>query len=262
MNDILEKIIQNKKIEIEKNKSRCSYSSLEKLINNQKNRNFKELLYNSHKMKKNNIIAEIKKGSPSAGIIIDDYSPENIAVEYEKAGIGAISILTDEKFFFGEIDHLSVVSKITNLPIIRKDFIIDEYQIIESKSLGADVILLIASCLSKKKIKYLSNFAKSINLEVILEVHSKDELSNLCDTIDVIGVNNRNLKKFKTDINISVNLATLIPNSFMKISESGISTHNEIKILKKYGYDGFLIGESFMREKDPVLACKNFISKI
>ena len=134
---------ENKKVEIEKNKSRCSYSSLEKLLIDSENRNFKELLFNSHKMKKNNIIAEIKKGSPSAGIIIKDYMPENIAVEYEKSGVGAISILTDNKFFYGEIDHLSVVNKITNLPIIRKDFIIDEYQIIESKVYKAEAILLI-----------------------------------------------------------------------------------------------------------------------
>ena len=149
-----------------------------------------------------------------------------------------------------------------NIPILRKDFIIDEYQIIESKSLGADVILLIAACLSKKDVNNLSHFAKSFNLQVILEIHSEKELSYLCDYIDIVGVNNRNLKKFETDINNSVNLAGMIPSSFLKISESGISTSKEIFLLKEYGYDGFLIGENFMKKKDPVSACNDFIKKL
>ena len=255
---ILKEIITNKVKEVDYLKQNNSIKNLEKSIF------FSKKTFSlKHSLKdKSGIISEFKRKSPSISDINLNAEVLQVAKGYELANSSAISILTDNLFFGGEnLDLVSVRNQI-NIPILRKDFIIDEYQIIESKSLGADVILLIASCLSKKKIKYLSNFAKSINLEVILEVHSKDELSNLCDTIDVIGVNNRNLKKFKTDINISVNLATLIPNSFMKISESGISSHNEIKILKKHGYDGFLIGESFMREKDPVLACENFISKI
>ena len=255
---ILKEIILNKRKEIDYLKKNNPISEIEKsLFFGREVISLKKSL-----IEKSGIISEFKRKSPSISDINLNAEVLQVAKGYELANSSAISILTDNLFFGGEnLDLVSVRNQI-NIPILRKDFIIDEYQIIESKSLGADVILLIASCLSKKKIEYLSNFAKSINLEVILEVHSKDELSNLCDTIDVIGVNNRNLKKFKTDINISVNLATLIPNSFMKISESGISSHNEIKILKKHGYDGFLIGESFMREKDPVLACENFISKI
>ena len=248
MNDILEKICQNKKIEIEKNKARCSYSSLEKIMNNQKNRNFKELLYNSHKMKKNNIIAEIKKGSPSAGIIINDYSPENIAVEYEKSGVGAISILTDKKFFFGEIDHLSVVSKITNLPIIRKDFIIDEYQIIESKVYKADAILLILSILNDNQIKKFIKLAKEFNLDCLVEAHTKEELQRAINIgYPVIGINNRNLKNLSINLDNTLDMIKNIPNEFIIVAESGIKTKKDIDRFNNLGIHNFLIGESILK---------------
>ena len=181
---------------------------------------------------------------------------------YEFSNSSGISILTDSKYFGGSNKDITSVRSLINIPILRKDFMIDEYQIIESKSLGADIILLIAACLSEEEVKNLSRFAKSFNLQVILEVHSEEELSYLCDSIDIVGVNNRNLKKFKTDINSSVNLASKIPSTFLKISESGISNSNEIFLLKEHGYDGFLIGEKFMRNDDPVSACNDFIKEL
>ena len=263
MSNILQKICEDKSKELEETKKRCSFKTLEKLISSKlEKREFKEKLLSAQKNKKNFIIGEVKKQSPSAGEIISDYKPEDIAILYERSGVGALSILTESKYFLGNIDHLSLVKKKTNLPILRKDFILEEYQIVESKSLGADIILLIAACLSKEQVKNLSRFAKSFNLQVILEIHSEDEIAHLCDSIDVVGVNNRNLKKFETDINNSINLASMIPSSFLKISESGISTSNEIFQLKEYGYNGFLIGENFMKNNDPVSACNDFIKEL
>ena len=167
MKDILSKICENKKIELEITKQRCSFSSLEKILQNKNNRNFKELLINSHDKKKNNIIAEIKKASPSAGVIIKEYFPEIIAADYEKSGVGAISILTENTFFQGDLDHLSLINKKTNLPILRKDFIIDPYQILESKVYQADAILLIVSILSDNQIKDFINLAKQYRLDCL-----------------------------------------------------------------------------------------------
>ena len=213
-------------------------------------------------IEKSGIISEFKRKSPSKPDINLGAYVFPIARGYELSNSSGISILTDSKYFGGSNEDITSVRNDINIPILRKDFIIDEYQIIESKSLGADVILLIAACLSKKDVNNLSHFAKSFNLQVILEIHSEKELSYLCDSIDIVGVNNRNLKKFETDINNSVNLAGMIPSSFLKISESGISTSKEIFLLKEYGYDGFLIGENFMKKKDPVSACNDFIKKL
>ena len=161
-------------------------------------------------------------------------------------------MLTDQKFFGGNINDIIESREITNLPILRKEFIIDEFQVVESKAIGADAILLIAACLDEKSIRNLSICAKSIGLDVLVEVHDKNEL-NLCfhETVDVIGINNRNLKNFKVDLNQSKILSKLIPNEYAKISESGISNSSEILLLKDYGFDGFLIGEKFMSKSNP-----------
>ena len=173
MNDILKKICENKKIELELSKKKCSYSSLEKLINDSKNRKFKELLFNAKNHKTNNIIAEIKQRSPSAGVIIDNYLPEVIATEYEKSGVGAISILTENKFFGGDLEHLSLLNKKTKIPLLRKDFIIDPYQILESKIYKADAILIILSILNDSEALELINIAKSYNLDCLVETHTE-----------------------------------------------------------------------------------------
>ena len=213
-------------------------------------------------IEKSGIISEFKRKSPSKPNINLDAEVLTITRGYEISNSSGLSILTDSKYFGGSNEDITLVRDEINIPILRKDFMLDEYQIIESKSLGADIILLIAACLSKEEVENLSRFAKSFNLQVILEIHSEDELSYLCDFIDVVGVNNRNLKKFETDINNSINLADMIPSDFLKISESGISTSKEIFQLKEYGYDGFLIGENFMKNDDPVSACNDFIRKL
>jgi len=171
--------------------------------------------------------------------------------------------LTDKDYFGGSLNDLRNARKLTNIPILRKEFIIDEYQIIEAKANGADVILLIAACLEKDQIKSFSSLAKEIGLEVLIEIHDENELKKcLTNTIDIIGVNNRNLKTFEVDINTSIKLSNMIPKKFTKISESGISNYNEIIKLRKYGFKGFLIGELFMKNNNPGKEVLNLIQNI
>ena len=174
-----------------------------------------------------------------------------------------ISVLTDKEYFGGSLSDLRNTRKLTNIPILRKEFIIDKYQLIEAKANGADVILLIAACLGKNQISDLSAFAKEIDLEVLIEIHNENELQKcLIDTIDIIGVNNRNLKTFEVDIKTSIRLSNMIPEKFLKISESGISNFDEIKKLRNHGFKGFLIGELFMRNNDPGKEVLDLIKKI
>lgn len=259
--NILEKIISNKKSEIEKAKALLSYLKLEQLIDcDQKNVSLKKSFLENTKA---GIIAEHKRKSPSKGIINDKFSVEFITQGYENAGASALSILTDSDFFGGSKQDLFDARKATNIPILRKDFIIDEYQLLEAKAWGADVILLIAANLEPSKLLELAKFAKSLTLEVLMEVHDEKELlSNINPYIDFIGVNNRNLKTFEVSIENSLKLADLIPNEFIKIAESGLNSVHEINILKKAGFKGFLIGESFMKTENPGLACKNLIDEI
>ena len=255
---ILKEIILNKRKEIDYLKKNNPISEIEKsLFFDREIISLKRSL-----VEKSGIISEFKRKSPSKPNINLDAEVQTITRGYEISNSSGLSILTDSKYFGGSNDDITLVRNEINIPILRKDFILDKYQIVESKSLGADIILLIAACLSKEEVKKLSRFAKSFNLQVILEIHSEDEISHLCDSIDVVGVNNRNLKKFETDINNSIKLAGIIPPSFLKISESGISTSEEISQLKEYGYDGFLIGENFMKNNDPVSACNDFIKKL
>ena len=255
---ILREIILNKRNEIDFFKKNNPISEIEKsLFFDREVISLKKSL-----IEKSGIISEFKRKSPSKPNINLDAEVLTITRGYEISNSSGLSILTDSKYFGGSNEDITLVRNEINIPILRKDFMLDEYQIIESKSLGADIILLIAACLSKEEVENLSRFAKSFNLQVILEIHSEDELSYICDFIDVVGVNNRNLKKFETDINNSIKLADMIPSDFLKISESGISTSKEIFQLKEYGYDGFLIGENFMKNDDPVSACNDFIRKL
>ena len=251
MSHILDKICENKKIEVEQNKKKCSFSSLEKIIKDKKNRGFAELLIKSQKNNKNNIIAEIKKGSPSAGIIIQDYYPENIAINYEKSGIGAISILTDNSFFYGNLDHLSIVNKKSKLPILRKDFIIDPYQIAESKVYQADAILLIVSVLSDNQIKDFINLANKYGLDCLVEIHNAEELNRALNIgYPIIGINNRNLKDMTVNLDNTLELIKNIPNDFTVVSESGIKTREDIKRFNDSEIFNFLIGESILKSQD------------
>ena len=257
--NILEKIIEKKKKEVEQRKKINNRYELEKspLYKNEP-LSFKDFLLNKNKT---GIIAEYKRRSPSKGIINDHSPVKEITAVYAKHGASAVSILTDEEFFGGSLNDL-VSSAMVGVPLLRKDFIIDDYQLAESKAHGADIILLIAACLSKDDVKYLSSFAKNIGLNVLLEVHNEQELDHLCDKVDVVGVNNRDLKSFIVDINRSISLGKQIPKGMIKISESGIDSVESIMLLKEHGFNGFLIGEKFMREKDPAVAFKEFVDEL
>lgn len=205
------------------------------------------------------IISEFKRKSPSKGIINDKFSADQITKAYEMTGVAGVSILTDTPFFGGTSEDLISSRERLNIPILRKDFIIDEYQIFEAKAMGADVILLIAAILEPKQISTLAKLAVSLGLEILFEVHDREELQKLCPELTFVGVNNRNLKTFQVDIQQSVELSALIPDSFLKVSESGIEKPETILKLSGYGYKGFLIGESFMKTGNPGQACKEFI---
>jgi len=257
---ILEKIIETKKIELEIVKKTISMEDLKKLPNFQR----KSIsLVNRLKNSSHGIIAEHKRKSPSKSIINESLKIDQIIQGYNQADVCGISVLTDKEYFGGSLSDLRNTRKLTNIPILRKEFIIDKYQLIEAKANGADVILLIAACLGKNQISDLSAFAKEIDLEVLIEIHNENELQKcLIDTIDIIGVNNRNLKTFEVDIKTSIRLSNMIPEKFLKISESGISNFDEIKKLRNHGFKGFLIGELFMRNNDPGKEVLDLIKKI
>jgi indole-3-glycerol phosphate synthase len=179
---------------------------------------------------------------------------------YAKGGAAALSVLTDEQFFGGAADDLRK-ARINTVPILRKDFMVDEYQLVEARAMGADVILLIAACLSPGDVKRLASAAKALQLEVLLEIHNEDELTHICDDCDVVGVNNRDLKTFTVDINTSLQLAEKIGNR-VKISESGISDVKNIELLRAAGFNGFLIGENFMKQADPAIAFASFVNRL
>ena len=209
------------------------------------------------------IIAEHKRKSPSKKEINFKTPSKKIITGYANNGACGISILTEKKFFSGSENDLILARKLTDLPILRKDFIVDEYQIFESKFLGADAILLIATCLSEYEIIKFSQLAKELCLDVLVEIHSKNELKKVCiDSVDIIGVNNRNLKDFSVNIENSINIGKEIPESFVKISESGLYKSEELKRLIDFGYDGFLIGELFMKEINPGNKLGKLINKI
>ncbi|MFK7951260.1 MAG: indole-3-glycerol phosphate synthase TrpC [Ekhidna sp.] len=212
---------------------------------------------------KSGIIAEIKRKSPSKGVINKHVSVERTSIGYMKAGASGLSILTDQNYFGGTLEDLKVARSFNFCPILRKDFMIDEYQVIEAKSAGADVILLIAAVLDKNEIEQLGGLAQSLGMEVLLEVHNEEELENsITDKVNLIGVNNRNLKTFETDVQVSKDLASKIPSEFVKVSESGISLPETISELKEFGFEGFLIGETFMTSGRPEKAAKDFIKKL
>jgi indole-3-glycerol phosphate synthase len=208
------------------------------------------------------IIAEFKRKSPSKGILNSSSLVADITAGYFREGASGISVLTDTQFFGGSIADLLHAREKSNCPILRKDFIIDEYQVIESKSVGADAILLIASVLGRDEIRDLSRLARSVGMEVLLEIHEQEELDKLNQYVNIIGVNNRNLKTFEVDTTTSERIAEKIPAGILKISESGISSPGVIRKLRQSGYDGFLIGEKFMCTEDPVKAFSEFVKEL
>ena len=209
------------------------------------------------------VIAEIKRRSPSKGAINEFVDIETVSIGYMQAGASALSVLTDETFFGGSSEDLVTTRSFNFCPILRKDFIIDEYQIVEAKSLGADVILVIAAALSTEQMKQFCTGAHSLGLEVLVEVHSEEELLKVpFSEVDLIGVNNRDLKTFAVDRNTSLELSSKIPTEIMKITESGLEEPAHLVELKKAGFSGFLIGERFMRESRPHDACRVFIEEV
>ena len=208
------------------------------------------------------IITEFKRKSPSKGIINDKVQVETVTSGYEKAGASALSVLTDFNFFGGSADDLLKARNVNPIPILRKEFIIDEYQVHEAKAIGADAILLIAAILTKKEAKGLATLAHDLGMQVLMEFHEEQELDLLNDAVDMAGVNNRNLKTFEVSLQHSADLATKIPENFLKISESGISTPDDILFLRKHGYKGFLIGENFMKTGSPEEAFISFVDAL
>jgi len=258
--DILTKIINYKKDEVSERKSLYPIKLLEKstYFNTQPVSLRKYLL----KTDKSGIIAEFKTKSPSKGDINPFANVADVSLKYMQAGASALSILTDRNFFGGRLEHLTTARKYNYCPILQKDFVLDEYQVIEAKSYGADAILLIAAALSKTKIRALAQLAKSLQMEVLFEIHNEQEINKVNEFIDLVGVNNRNLKTFDVNIRQSIRLSEFIPDDFLKISESGIKTTKDIIELKKYGFKGFLMGESFMSTRNPGKACKMFIQQL
>jgi len=258
---ILEEIIAHKKREVVERKNLYPVKHLEQSIFFSRSTiSLKEALKERNQ---SGIIAEFKRQSPSKGVINADADVLQTTKGYVTAGATALSVLTDKDFFGGSNVDLIGARSVNQCPILRKDFMVDEYQVIEAKSIGADVILLIAAGLSPEKLQELAQFAHSLRLEVLLEVHSAEELeTNLSSSIDMIGVNNRNLKTFEVNLGLSRELSKVIPKDFVKISESGISFPETVIELRKFGYDGFLVGENFMKHDQPELAAKEFIESL
>lgn len=259
--NILDKIVSRKKEEVAEAKAKRSIKELEESdAFKRETFSLKDFLTDPYKT---GIIAEFKRKSPSKGIINDQVTVEDVTTGYASAGASALSVLTDHDFFMGHEDDLVAARKVNQIPILRKDFMVDEYQIIEAKALGADIILLIAACLTASEILTFAKLAKSLGLSTLLEVHNREELDrSLNPYLDVVGVNNRNLKDFSVDINTSISLAKVIPSEFLKISESAISDTETIKLLKSVGFNGFLIGENFMRTANPGQAMADFVKEL
>lgn len=258
--DILEKIIADKKKEVEERRVMLPYHVLEKYPH------YEYATVSLHEIlargSSTGIITEFKRRSPSKGVINDTVEIVDVVNDYEQHGAAGISVLTDETYFGGFSDDLMVARETVSCPILRKDFIIDEYQIVEAKAIGADVILLIAACLTPMAVKRLAAFAMSLGLEVLLELHDEEEIGHVCNDTSLIGINNRNLKTFEVNIERSLKMAELIPEEKVKIAESGISSPANIKLFKQHGFSGFLIGENFMKEKNPGEAFRRFAEQL
>ncbi len=257
--NILEKIIEQKKIEVERRKLLTPVAELERHgLFTRKTFSLRKALLDETKT---GIIAEFKRRSPSKGTINDSARVVDTTAAYTKCGASGLSVLTDEDFFGGSAGDL-LMARVNAIPILRKDFIIDEYQVIETKAMGADVILLIAACLTVTQVTTLATLARSLGLETLLEIHNEEELRHICDEIDLVGINNRDLKTFEVDINRSVQLSKQIPADKVIIAESGIDDVQTIRLFKQAGFNGFLIGEKFMKAVDPAAEFEQFVQKL
>ena len=255
---ILDKIIEHKKSEVAHTQKQLP---LEKISDTENYHRQTFSLKNNLKIT-SGIIAEFKRQSPSKGVINGTAKPLEIVKGYEKFGASAVSILTDQQFFGGSSADILLVRPHLHLPILRKDFMIDEYQFHEAKAIGADLVLLIAACLSPSQVADFTALAHALGLEVLLEIHNDEELGHYNQDIDFVGINNRNLKDFKVDLQHSVNLKNQLPQGVLSIAESGIYSPKDFRFLKSQGFDGFLMGEYFMKNEDPASAFEAFIKTI
>ena len=250
--DILEKIVKHKRITIELQRQKIPLRQIKKSAEEKTHDLDKNRFSSALITGKTSIIAEVKKASPSLGIICKEFDPLSIALQYQQGGAAAISVLTDEKYFKGKLSYLDKISKKVSLPLLRKDFIIDEYQVFEAAINSASAILLIAAILSRQQIQDFIDIARHLKMDALVEIHEKSELENVLQTdAQVIGINNRNLKTFDVTIEKSLELAKYIPENKIKISESGIRTRLDIERLEKSGFSGVLIGETLMKQENP-----------
>jgi len=257
--NILDKIVVQKQKEVAERKARVSVAELEKgKFFASETLSLKSFLADPART---GIIAEFKRKSPSKGIINDRVTVEEVTGAYAKYGASGISVLTDQEFFGGSLDDL-LAATINEVPLLRKDFMIDEYQLIEAKAYGAEVILLIAACLTPVQVKTMAATAKGLGLEVLLEIHNEEELGHICDAVDLVGVNNRNLKTFEVSIGTSLGLINKIPKEKPAVAESGISDVDTIVTLRQAGFSGFLIGENFMKQASPSVAFADFVNQL
>lgn len=258
--NILEKIIAQKHKEVAERKSLYPTKLLEQSIYfDTPVVSLKKYL---RRKDKTGIIAEFKRRSPSKGDINPYASVERVSIGYMQAGASALSVLTDAPFFGGKNGDLTEARKFNFCPILRKDFIIDEYQLIEARSIGADAVLLIAECLEKEQLARLAKQAKQLGLEVLMEVHSRPQLGKFVPEVDAVGINNRNLEDFSVDIATSLDLIQDLPKETARVSESGLSDPQAVVELRQAGYEGFLIGEHFMKQAEPGQACQEFVKQV
>ena len=256
----LDVIIESTKETVKKSISFRSIASLEEDFEKYNKRGFEDAIMSRVSEKETAIIAEIKKASPSKGLIREDFEPKKIAKEYEEGGATCLSVLTDEPFFQGKLEYLDSVRSSCELPILRKDFMIDLYQIYETKAYGGDCILLIVAALDIVQLKDFSQLARELNLDILIEAHSEEELNEaLSINSKLIGINNRDLTTFEVDKNLAIKLARQIPKDVIVVSESGISSREDILYSKEQGIHSFLIGESFMRKPNPGKALKDIL---
>jgi len=260
MENILSQIIANKRREVEEQKKEMSVDTMMRIITDSvvQPKSFKKSMYDSS----TGIIAEFKRKSPSKGFIFENARVEDVAPVYSTSGASAISVLTDEKFFGGNFEDLKKARSLTDTPLLRKDFMIDEYQLYQAAMYGASAILLIASALSVEETKRMAVKSKELGLDVLLEIHNEQELGHINEYVDVVGINNRNLGTFVTDVQVSFDLGEKIPVEFLKISESGISDPQTVKDLRQAGFRGFLMGENFMKTDNPGKALAEFIKQL
>ena len=261
MSNVLNKILQTKTEEI---KLGCQHMSENDFINefdkNQKIREFYQAIKNKHGANEPAVIAEVKKASPSKGVICKDFDPQKAASSYQKAGAACISVLTDKDYFQGHNDYLMQVKEVTDIPLLRKDFMISPWQIYQSKYLGADCILLIFAALDDVQLHDLTQVSQELGMEVLMEVHDNTEMQRALKTnARIIGINNRNLKNFVTSLDTSINLAPLVSEDRIVVSESGIHSADDIKNLQQHNINTFLIGEAFMKRKDPGYAMQRML---